>query len=45
MNAIDWLILLFAAAFIGVLVFAADEIKNAEDSDDYNNESGVQEDN
>lgn len=43
MTAIDWLILLFAAAFIGVLVFAADEIKNSEDDDGYN-DPPVQED-
>lgn len=43
MTAIDWLVLLFAGAFIGVLVFAADEIKNTEDGDGYN-DSAIQED-
>ena len=44
MTGTDWVMLAFAFAFIGVLVFAADEIEGVEDDNDYNSERGVQED-
>lgn len=44
MTPLEILALVVALAFLAALISFANDIRNTEDGDDYNNESGLQED-